>query len=157
MKDHPRMRGDHFGQARLRGRRKGSPPHARGPRRRRFTSSHPFRITPACAGTTSNAWRLWQLHQDHPRMRGDHTLPPCLYGLPLGSPPHARGPRSNGICGCLPMRITPACAGTTSSSISAEEPFKDHPRMRGDHKYRNIIICKLLGSPPHARGPPSLG
>ena len=53
----------------------GSSPHARGARRRRGGAHQGRGIIPACAGSTSPApWpsaRAW----DHPRMRGEHSMP----------------------------------------------------------------------------------
>ena len=71
----------------------GSPPHARG---RPFVGRPQIRqigITPACAGKTECVGPEPEHNPDHPRMRGedrDMNAPP---GVPVGSPPHARGRR----------------------------------------------------------------
>ena len=85
-------------------------------------------------------------------MRGE-DFPFCLAGrLSPGSPPHARGRLSFLSCWEAFSRITPACAGKTSSSGGTGTAFADHPRMRGeDSRYVNNQ-SRGHGSPPHARG-----
>ena len=51
--DHPRMCGDHWGEAVEPKTITGSPPHVRGPRRPCADAYPLSRITPACAGTTN--------------------------------------------------------------------------------------------------------
>ena len=51
-RDHPRMRGEHGTDARMRLVVPGSSPHARGARRRRRQHLGPRGIIPACAGST---------------------------------------------------------------------------------------------------------
>ena len=49
-KDHPRMRGEKHTKAAIHYGRRGSPPHARGKGKQRFSISRGGGITPACAG-----------------------------------------------------------------------------------------------------------
>ena len=49
-----------------------------------------------------------------------------------GSPPHARGRRRWEFCWILSRRITPACAGKTTSASIPGAMYSDHPRMRGE-------------------------
>ena len=70
----------------------GSPPHARG--RHHFGENDDgfLRITPACAGKTSNSLGRYLAYPDHPRMRGeDIRMSARSAGVHSGSPPHARG------------------------------------------------------------------
>ena len=74
--DHPRMRGEHnslmlFSMASM-----GSSPHARGARRTRAACSCSRRIIPACAGSTFWPTNQRAAPEDHPRMRGEHSLIP---------------------------------------------------------------------------------
>ena len=52
------------------------------------------------------------------------------------------------------MRITPAYAGNTFYLQPPATPFRDHPRIRGEHcelvRFNNLVG----GSPPHTRGTP---
>ena len=49
--------------------------------------------------------------------------------------------------------ITPAYAGTTSLDSRRRSRSGDHPRIRGDHTNRSMLVRRLAGSPPHTRGP----
>ena len=114
--DHPRMRGEHLAGADEEMPRNGSPPHARGAHGPPGPDRHRRGITPACAGSTGLQPRRGGGRRDHPRMRGEHP-----HGLPVedqvvGSPPHARGAPVGGQRLHLEVGITPACAGSTSTS-----------------------------------------
>ena len=85
-------------------------------------------------------------------MRGEHRPPSWRRGRVPGSPPHARGARPNCPRQCLPLGITPACAGSTIPSASRSATWGDHPRMRGEHSRRAQNRESCNGSPPHARG-----
>ena len=110
----------------------GSPPHARGRRKRGVDNINSAGITPACAGKTpANVMKVISF-PDHPRMRGEDVealLPPLLE---VGSPPHARGRRGELAGTNRTRRITPACAGKT---FAGPDPKSTD-----------------TGSPPHARG-----
>ena len=130
--DHPRMRGEDGPFASMDVYDLGSPPHARG--RLLYTASHclRLRITPACAGKTiadgTDRCTMW----DHPRMRGEDEDVPARAGRRDGSPPHARGRQGPNQTHCRSPRITPACAGKTSTSVGVTPRNTDHPRMRGE-------------------------
>ena len=70
-KDHPRVCGEQHHSGHLQPEQKGSPPRVRGTAQNRSVSSHPQRITPACAGNSS--WRdcLRLPGTDHPRVCGE--------------------------------------------------------------------------------------
>ena len=130
----------------------GSPPHARG-RRKRFTAdSQTFRITPACAGKTTKRVASVSTVKDHPRMRGEDRLPLTVLGKAAGSPPHARGRLLRRRQRRLRRRITPACAGKTSVRLVQSADREDHPRMRGEDAAPIAAQFSSHGSPPHARG-----
>ena len=130
--DHPRMRGEDAlpavgGVAVV-----GSPPHARGRRRRCSRGCPRLGITPACAGKTCAQPRVREGRSDHPRMRGEDAVRRSTPSSPNGSPPHARG------------RHEPLVAGNIDSL--------DHPRMRGEDSVAKSARRCIWGSPPHARG-----
>ena len=88
-------------------------------------------------------------------MRGDHCYTGNRTYTGTGSPPHARGPHLVYAEFVINERITPACAGTTQLEIPVDLSKKDHPRMRGDHFEESLGKDEAVGSPPHARGPPT--
>ena len=132
----------------------GSSPHARGPRAYVFENSGYHRIIPACAGSTPLLPGLQRHHEDHPRMRGVHSLPLLSSTLRMGSSPHARGPLSRITSAGLASGIIPACAGSTVPALAARFLKRDHPRMRGVHSTSSRTLSAAAGSSPHARGPP---
>ena len=74
-RDHPRMRGEHHPPLHAPPRRLGSSPHARGTRGDHGHGGEPGGIIPACAGNTGPANSTRTMTRDHPRMRGEHSLP----------------------------------------------------------------------------------
>ncbi len=92
--DHPRMRGEHYGDIPVTLKPVGSSPHARGTLIYHFLFSLSYGIIPACAGNTLIKILVLDSKRDHPRMRGEHhlALETALGGL--GSSPHARGTHS---------------------------------------------------------------
>ena len=112
----------------------GSPPHARGRPFRAGAHGESAGITPACAGKTvlykPGASGQW----DHPRMRGEDSIPTQETCRSRGSPPHARG---------------------RPEERRREHPLgPDHPRMRGEDADTMADTTGSNGSPPHARGRP---
>ena len=53
--------------------------------------------------------------------------------------------------------IIPACAGSTSGRPSRERPWRDHPRMRGEHADKVNQQVVDMGSSPYARGAQAFG
>ena len=49
-----------------------------------------------------------------------------------GSPPHARGKVGEKGLEIFDKRITPACAGKRPTKKRINQPYEDHPRMRGE-------------------------
>ena len=111
--DHPRMRGEDIHSTKLVESRPGSPPHARGRRRRPVWGRHAGGITPACAGKTITRCGNVYDYKDHPRMRGEDGRVPLHVFKGLGSPPHARGRHAEPVHHGVEHGITPACAGKT--------------------------------------------
>ena len=154
LKDHPRLRGDHWTYLGILTGLIGSPPLARGPPVVAIGAVMIVGITPACAGTTRYR-RSWNGgRRDHPRLRGDHSPRRSSSARLSGSPPLARGPQSDTEEYGSENRITPACAGTTPSIVAPYAVPEDHPRLRGDHDTTTGTPAERWGSPPLARGPP---
>ena len=124
----------------------------RGLQRRCSTNPPIWGITPACAGTTSINSDHRADVGDHPRMCGDYGRDGMRSGKVVGSPPHVRGLLRQRPHIIKHGRITPACAGTTSSIRLTPYPVRDHPRMCGDYNQRGRHIRMPEGSPPHVRG-----
>ena len=174
-RDHPRMRGEHAEGAVRRGGRGG--------------------IIPACAGNTatfdksrssvmgSSPHARGTLFQkasrrcrggDHPRMRGEHVLPPHAVLAVVGIIPACAG--NTTPLGQWPRPMpgsSPHARGTPNRHQSLSTRSRDHPRMRGEHRRRHgrrrppegiIPACAgntkhsdqygafIEGSSPHARG-----
>ena len=147
------MCGDHLIIASNSSKKRGSPPHVRGPLAQFSACVRQIGITPACAGTTQLINGLLKMCRDHPRMCGDHKSWKGVCLFCWGSPPHVRGPHLNRLVHEIVHGITPACAGTTHIAYNANVRFWDHPRMCGDHSFNCNSISFNLGSPPHVRGP----
>ena len=129
-------------------------------------------IIPACAGSTGHNAGYALRSRDHPRMCGEHVDPDNPESDPMGSSPHVRGalkcgfaavpglriiPACAGSTGVVLMRffpngIIPACAGSTKRLSSTEMPFRDHPRMCGEHLDAGSEQKPCPGSSPHVRG-----
>jgi len=155
--DHPRLRGEHAGWSAWSGSAVGSPPPARGAPDRRVAVPHVARITPACAGSTPCPSPTVTAASDHPRLRGEHVNAGQAVILGFGSPPPARGARDQVGRTAVPVRITPACAGSTSCASCWTCRSTDHPRLRGEHLPQQPERAVPHGSPPPARGAPAPG
>ena len=90
--------------------------------------------------------------EDHPRIRGEHTM--TFDGLEYGkgSSPHTRGARTTSRRRARRTGIIPAYAGSTLIVCSGFACSGDHPRIRGEHVERVEDNCDARGSSPHARG-----
>ena len=132
-RDHPRLRGEYHYICQTRTKRWGSPPLARGIQLWRQPSNLESGITPACAGNTlllrTNETSSW----DHPRLRGEYKNTKRNYKACLGSPPLARGILISASIIISNQRITPACAGNTTTAETRRPGTRDHPRLRGEY------------------------
>ena len=146
------MRGDHPAFARPLILPTGPPPHARGSLHGLAKRLFYYGPTPACAGITSRASGGWRPGSAHPRMRGDHAVAAVAAGAWWGPPPHARGSQRVGRPPGRVARPTPACAGITPARSVSPVVLTAHPRMRGDHRSRQVVMLRESGPPPHARG-----
>ena len=147
------MRGDHFSYKLPRLGRKGTSPHARGPRSGKHGGLLVFGNIPACAGTTRYVSETVINIREHPRMRGDHGKSIGRTMFITGTSPHARGPLIDFLHRESVGGNIPACAGTTCPRTASRAAAREHPRMRGDHFASAIASLLASGTSPHARGP----
>ena len=152
MGDHPRMCGEKL----YRGIRYpwsvGSPPHVRGKDSYHIRGMAADRITPACAGKSTQSLQRVLTGRDHPRMCGEKRLPSLHDFFHLGSPPQVRGKEEPSGGHPEWHRITPACAGKSLLGQLVSANSKDHPRMCGEKSQLLPAGISSLGSPPHVRG-----
>ena len=150
--DHPRIRGEHQIHLNSTGDIRGSSPHTRGAHRPARSRGHHKRIIPAYAGSTSAHSRTPGSSSDHPRIRGEHSVPDAPPRAFPGSSPHTRGARADEPCHRRRIGIIPAYAGSTSTPTSLASASADHPRIRGEHAQSNDREFGNAGSSPHTRG-----
>ena len=93
----------------------GSPPRVRGKERQSGQSAGGFRITPACAGKSSNGVMPLPSSGDHPRVCGEKLNAYKTQIETEGSPPRVRGKAFLSWRARTSTRITPACAGKSGS------------------------------------------
>ena len=129
----------------------GSPPLARELHDPVQTGTVYDRITPARAGITGEDKPVKEADQDHPRSRGNYSVPAFFNSAISGSPPLARELPSFVIWNGSFCRITPARAGITTAERLQKLGVKDHPRSRGNYASYQVKYKKRLGSPPLAR------
>ncbi len=84
-------------------------------------------------------------------MRGKDRIRTWQLWCWKGSPPLARERLSISLMLIAFFRITPACAGKTSSSRQPTRLYRDHPRLRGKDCLYGRRGKKVTGSPPLAR------
>ncbi len=149
---HPRVRGEHVQRRVQATSRGGSSPRPRGARCRFDLECLTPGLIPASAGSTVFAipafWRSWA----HPRVRGEHRLPPPPSGVDGGSSPRPRGARLRmerwfRMCGLIP-----ASAGSTIRPDESVVGRRAHPRVRGEHMGRWPATPNSPGSSPLPRG-----
>ena len=152
--DHPRLRGEHGVAQSTVCKLLGPPPPARGARRPRPGPPRRLRTTPACAGSTTRRNSPTRTDGDHPRLRGEHDFHRGMSPSGMGPPPPARGALLPGRCESTPTGTTPACAGSTGASPRTRCGVRDHPRLRGEHRFGTSSASLARGPPPPARGAP---
>ena len=149
---HPRSRGENPTPARRPFAKSGSSPLTRG---KHLDLTEVFtggRLIPAHAGKTTRQPRSTQLHQAHPRSRGENFSLMKTLERARGSSPLTRGKRWPVACRTAPPRLIPAHAGKTRSSPWSPSPLTAHPRSRGENTYAGEDRNLALGSSPLTRG-----
>ena len=112
--DHPRIRGEHSASWLAAVPPFGSSPHTRGAPSLPRGISIRRRIIPAYAGSTGVVLLRVASLSDHPRIRGEHSVPLAPPRALPGSSPHTRGAPSVFPPLSRAWRIIPAYAGSTS-------------------------------------------
>ena len=92
--------------------------------------------------------------RDHPRIRGEHSLPAHADPRSAGSSPHTRGALDDVYSVFSVGRIIPAYAGSTRVETEGGQGMSDHPRIRGEHAGIVEAFLPVEGSSPHTRGAP---
>ena len=151
-RDHPRLRGEQSVCHILAAGRVGSPPLARGTVAFQLDKVVVRGITPACAGNSCEIVVAAPIIRDHPRLRGEQSVSASITPFRMGSPPLARGTAISLASRPFAARITPACAGNSTSSTNQPNPCWDHPRLRGEQRFKVLARADIKGSPPLARG-----
>ena len=131
---------------------RGSSPHTRGAPKGTVTETRESRIIPAYAGSTPSPSISATPTPDHPRIRGEHSIPGAANRPFSGSSPHTRGARPGRRRRGQGARIIPAYAGSTVCSVLSPPAARDHPRIRGEHDVAAPHRRARLGSSPHTRG-----
>ncbi len=129
---HPRVRGEHRDGMSPPNDTLGPSPRARGAHFVGDAVLDDEGTIPACAESTPSAASSPPSARDHPRVRGEHLPRPRYWGVRAGPSPRARGARD------IPVEVQPnggtipACAGSTSIALTAEDlPAGPSPRARG--------------------------
>ena len=134
----------------------GSSPHTRGARIAYCSKSSKRRIIPAYAGSTTASLPSAGRVADHPRIRGEHASWPETATRSPGSSPHTRGALREGDSAYRMLGIIPAYAGSTFGTHRVPIDVSDHPRIRGEHRWRHHDRLPAPGSSPHTRGAPTV-
>ena len=130
--DHPRVCGEKTSCLCRRLWRAGSPPRVRGKVLQLICTIDDLGITPACAGKSCSPFRPRGLSWDHPRVCGEKKERRKYGERAKGSPPRVRGKEKVLTNVSTLLRITPACAGKSSSDFQTQAPARDHPRVCGE-------------------------
>ena len=110
------------------------------------------RITPACAGNTTEIKIFLGLNKDHPRLCGEYHPFHSSNNVISGSPPPVRGILIIVFVKSKKRRITPACAGNTCALRDDSQAHQDHPRLCGEYMAIGFVKDYYTGSPPPVRG-----
>ena len=153
--DHPRIRGEHAVFVGGLSVGVGSSPHTRGALAAGSAEACPERIIPAYAGSTIPTPTGSCSRADHPRIRGEHRILPAGQTLPGGSSPHTRGAPDHAERSLHCPGIIPAYAGSTHIDSRFFQLKRDHPRIRGEHRWTVRGTDSRTQSSPHTRGAPS--
>ena len=151
-RDHPRIRGEHYNGVVYRNLIPGSSPHSRGTLSAVTKNHVQTGIIPAFAGNTVSCDEKSCSNWDHPRIRGEHTVCVLTEKDARGSSPHSRGTLLRLSGRRAGLGIIPAFAGNTNRVGISFLLGKDHPRIRGEHRFFISGNLRRSGSSPHSRG-----
>ena len=131
---------------------RGSSPLTRGKDYLYLQAFYHGRIIPAYAGKSGHKLRLSNLHEDHPRLRGEKTQKRRRRSLTAGSSPLTRGKGCEKRETMKKIRIIPAYAGKRELCLSHYQALRDHPRLRGEKPREISSLVYVMGSSPLTRG-----
>ena len=151
-RDHPRVCGEHAGDGISCDQAMGSSPRMRGARILGGPGASPVGIIPAYAGSTSDKVLMQMTGWDHPRVCGEHIPMERWFVVRMGSSPRMRGARKRPAQQQLAGGIIPAYAGSTRRARARRGPWRDHPRVCGEHTIAFSWNGEKLGSSPRMRG-----
>ena len=114
LRDHPRIRGEHFDYDPTINFAWGSSPHTRGAQLVCLIAWRIHGIIPAYAGSTMASNATTAGRKDHPRIRGEHRVGEVTESEEVGSSPHTRGARGRYPQDLPQLGIIPAYAGSTT-------------------------------------------
>ena len=130
--DHPRVCGEKLFASALTTACQGSPPRVRGKVAAFCADRVGDRITPACAGKRAGDTESGRKAGDHPRVCGEKFSYEWGSRGRKGSPPRVRGKACCMTQRQRRIRITPACAGKSISTLFPACDGQDHPRVCGE-------------------------
>ncbi len=131
-REHPRLRGENSAFVQL--------------------SYVPDGNTPAYAGKMGFQMLSHLTIEEHPRLRGENESLALSSASVVGTPPPTRGKSFLGISFKTSERNTPAYAGKIWSSQERAGSYREHPRLRGENKYKALRLAVQVGTPPPTRG-----
>ena len=149
---HPRSRGENALDSRRWSWEKGSSPLTRGKRSSGCTSPGEHRLIPAHAGKTQSRAKRRSYSAAHPRSRGENRSEKPPGQLFVGSSPLTRGKRISGLDNLGQIRLIPAHAGKTPSTLTPPTWTTAHPRSRGENLGSRGARPWGGGSSPLTRG-----
>ena len=149
---HPRVGGEHIAEYEAGDISTGSSPRGRGTRLRVEEIALVGRFIPAWAGNTYSRPTGSRPPPVHPRVGGEHATPVVDAPPATGSSPRGRGTHRAGDAEDGADRFIPAWAGNTRSSPPWFLPPPVHPRVGGEHIFRNACSSSNDGSSPRGRG-----
>ena len=151
-RDHPRVCGEKYSMKTPESIAAGSPPRVRGKADVSGPEQGRDGITPACAGKRTGLPCRSPPRRDHPRVCGEKCFQLLILPDHIGSPPRVRG-KEKSLCTILyDYRITPACAGKSTTPRRQAPTLRDHPRVCGEKDVLPLGHVAGSGSPPRVRG-----
>ena len=141
-RDHPRVCGEHSPGERSALHPRGSSPRMRGARYEPAERQRHEGIIPAYAGSTGLLDVIGALHEDHPRVCGEHQDLQMRIDYKVGSSPRMRGAQCHLGGGGNRGRIIPAYAGSTANVTIAIFSVRDHPRVCGEHLMEHTMCLR---------------
>ena len=111
-----------------------------------------IRNIPAHAGKTSPCSTQLPRRREHPRARGENSMPMDLALAVAGTSPRTRGKHTIAAIAEKQGGNIPAHAGKTQSADSTQTPSEEHPRARGENTPPTPQSPRPTGTSPRTRG-----